>query len=129
MSQAALRRRISSTTFAAERKRTRCPPPITTTALSFGAKATALAAYYFDMKDNEGWLAARLCPLLAGLLELVPWLKQWHNDYNAEHATRMGDYFESFVIDEARGQGFTLDDLLTWKPAAERRGGRRTAER
>jgi hypothetical protein len=92
-------------------------------------QATALATYYLDMKENEGWPRERLQPLLAGLLELVPWLKQWHNDYNAEHATRMGDYFESLVADEARGLGFTLDDLRRWQPTipAVRRGQRSRA--
>jgi len=90
-------------------------------------QATAIAAYYLDMKDNEGWEPARLQPLLAGLLELVPWLKQWHNDYDAAHSTRMGDYFESFVVDEARVLGWTLEDLRAWRPAAApaRRGRRR----
>lgn len=94
-------------------------------------QATALAAYYLDMKDNEGWPPERLQPLLAGLLELVPWLKQWHNDYNPDHATRMGDYFESFVIDEARTLGCTLDNLRAWKPAvtAARRGRQRVSTR
>lgn len=39
----------------------------------------ALAAYYEQMK-NEGWGPARLVPLLAGILELLPWLEQWHNE-------------------------------------------------
>ena len=82
-------------------------------------QATALASYYLSMKENEGWLPERLKPLLAGIQELVPWLQQWHNDYNAEHATRMGDYFESFVADEARTLGFTLVDLRDWKPPAK----------
>lgn len=90
-------------------------------------QATALAGYYIEMKENEGWEPTRLQPLLAGLLELMPWLKQWHNDYDPEHATRMGDYFEGFVADEARSLGLTLDDLRAWKPAAAaaRRGRRR----
>ena len=87
-------------------------------------QATALAAYYLTMKENEGWLPDRLKPLLAGIQELVPWLKQWHNDYNAEHATRMGDYFESFVVDEARALGFTLADLNSWTPPARQAAGR-----
>ncbi|WP_295442662.1 BREX-2 system adenine-specific DNA-methyltransferase PglX [uncultured Thiodictyon sp.] len=91
-------------------------------------QATALAAYYLDMKEGEGWEPARLQPLLAGLLELIPWLKQWHNDYDAEHATRMGDYFAGFLADEARTLGLTLDDLRAWKPAAVAvRRGRRKA--
>lgn len=80
-------------------------------------QATALATYFIDMKEREGWSRERLQPLLAGVLELVPWLKQWHNEMNAEFGTRMGDYYESFVTDEARALQFTLDDLRAWKPA------------
>lgn len=85
--------------------------------------ATALSSYYFAMKDAEGWEPARLCLLLAGLLELVPWLKQWHNELNAEYGERMGDYYEGFVRDEARGLGVTLEELKALKPevAATRR--------
>ncbi len=90
-------------------------------------QATALAGFYLDMKDSEGWLPERLQPLLAGLLELVPWLAQWHNDVDPVFGERMGDYYQSFVAEEARAQGFTLDDLRAWKPAAtvSARGRRR----
>ncbi|MBC7619509.1 MAG: BREX-2 system adenine-specific DNA-methyltransferase PglX, partial [Candidatus Saccharibacteria bacterium] len=53
-------------------------------------QATALAGFYLDMKDNEGWPPERLQPLLAGLLELVPWLEQWHNDVDPVFGERMG---------------------------------------
>ena len=87
-------------------------------------QATALAAYYLDMKDSEGWEAARLQPLLASLLELVPWLEQWHNDLDPVFGERMGSYYRSFVTEEARAQGFTLEDLREWKPVvtAAKRG-------
>lgn len=92
-------------------------------------QATALASYYLDMKDNEGWPPERLQPLLAGLLELVPWLEQWHNDVDPIYGERMGHYYKGFVSEEARAQGFTLDDLKAWKPAvaAATRGRRRNA--
>ena len=38
-------------------------------------QATALAAYYDRMKTREGWPAERLVPLLAGLDQLLLWLK------------------------------------------------------
>ncbi len=79
--------------------------------------ATALAGYYVDMKDTEGWEPARLQPLLAGLLELVPWLEQWHNDLDPVFGERMGTYYKGFVTEEAHALGFTLDDLRAWKPA------------
>jgi hypothetical protein len=90
-------------------------------------QATALAAYYLDMKENEGWQTERLQPLLTGLLELIPWLKQWHNDYNADAGARMGDYFEGFVADEAKSLGLTLDDLRAWQPVVQTRRTRRRA--
>ena len=79
-------------------------------------QATALAGYYMDMKDSEGWEPTRLQPLLASLLELVPWLEQWHNEMDADFGERMGDYYRSFVTEEARSLGFTLDNLRAWKP-------------
>lgn len=88
---------------------------------------TAIATGYLDMKDREGWEAERLKPLLAGIAELVPWIKQWHNDPDAEHGTRMGDYLDGFVDEEARGLGLTREAVVAWQPPATtvRRGRRR----
>jgi hypothetical protein len=80
--------------------------------------ATAIASYYLDMKDSEGWPPERLQPLLAGILELVPWLEQWHNEVDPVYGERMGHYYKGFVSEESRAQGFTLDDLKAWKPTA-----------
>ena len=90
---------------------------------------TAIATCYLDMKDNEGWDAERLKPLLAAIAELVPWIKQWHNDPDAEHDTRMGDYLDGFVDEEARGLGLTREAVTSWQPPAStvRRGRRRAA--
>ncbi len=91
--------------------------------------ATALAAYYLEMKEHEGWEPARLQSLLAGLLELVPWLEQWHNEIDPAYGERMGAYYRGFVQDEARALGLTLDDLRGWKPTvtAARRGRKKAA--
>lgn len=92
-------------------------------------QATALAGYYVEVKENEGWDAERLQPLLAGLLELVPWLEQWHNDIDPAYGERMGTYYRGFVTDEARELGFTLEDLRAWKPVvtAAKRGRKKAA--
>lgn len=92
-------------------------------------QATAVAAYYLEMKDNEGWEPARLQPLLAGLLDLVPWLEQWHNEIDPAYGERMGTYYRGFVNEEARALGFTLDDLRAWKPVvtAAKRGRKKAS--
>lgn len=78
--------------------------------------AIAIASYYQDMKDNEGWPTERLVPLLAGIAELVPWIQQWHNEPDPEHGERMGDYLNGFVDEEAKALGLTRAALGEWQP-------------
>jgi hypothetical protein len=85
------------------------------------ARARALASLYVERRDTDGWPSARLLPMLAGLLELVPWLRQWHNDIDAETGLRMGDYFAGFIEEETRERGLTIDDLRSWTPPAPAR--------
>jgi hypothetical protein len=61
-------------------------------------------------------------PLLAGVIELRPWLLQWHNNYDPDLGARMGDYFVDFVQTEARALGMTEAAVAAWTaPAAPRR--------
>ncbi|WP_029008648.1 BREX-2 system adenine-specific DNA-methyltransferase PglX [Azospirillum halopraeferens] len=93
-------------------------------------QATALASHFYAMKENEGWVTERLVPLLAGVQELVPWLVQWHNDYNPDFGVGLGDYYRGFVEDEARALGLTPADLRSWTPPAKpgvRRSRRRAS--
>jgi hypothetical protein len=86
-------------------------------------RAVALAALYQDRKQREGWSKDRLQPMLAGLLELLPWLKQWHHEPSAElGGERPSDQFEAFLNAECSEHGFTHDDLRAWRPAAKTRG-------
>ena len=92
-------------------------------------QAQAIASYYLEMKEQEGWSADRLLPLLAGLMELLPWVKQWHNEPHPEHGERMGDYFEAFVQDEAQALDVTLEDIRTWEPPKKVGRGKRRKTR
>jgi hypothetical protein len=89
--------------------------------------AQAIAAYYERVKNHEGWSTERRAPLLAGILELLPWLKQWHNEIHTEYRERMGDFFQQFVEDEARTMEVTLDEIRAWTPSTlvRRYGSRR----
>jgi hypothetical protein len=88
-------------------------------------QAQALAAHYLAMKDSEGWSTERLTPLLTGLLELLPWLEQWHDELDPAFGMGMGQYFRSFVEEEARTLGLTLDAIRGWRPPASTRRGRK----
>jgi hypothetical protein len=58
----------------------------------------------------------------------VPWIKQWHNEPDPEHGTRMGDYLDGFVDEECRGLGLTREAVVAWQPTVTtaRRGRRRS---
>jgi len=81
-------------------------------------QAQAISAYYVRVQTEFGGSDdPRLIPLLASLIELLPWLAQWHNEPNANFdGLRMGDYFESFVNEEARNLGKTLAEIKAWVP-------------
>lgn len=90
--------------------------------------AKAVAAHYVRVQEQEGGRDdPRLVPLLACLAELLPWLKQWHNGYDAEYGVAMGDYYEGFVQDEARQMGRTVEQVRAWQPPAAGRRQRRAA--
>ena len=93
-------------------------------------QARAISAYYVRVQTEFGGTDdARLIPLLACLIELIPWLKQWHNEPAAAYdGMRMGDYFEGFVNEEARQLNKTLPEIKAWTPPTRTsgRGRRRT---
>ena len=67
--------------------------------------------------------------LLAAIGQLIPWLKQWHNEPDtAFDGMRMGDYFEGFINEEARQLGKTIPEIKAWQPPQRASGrGRRKA--
>ncbi|WP_443069888.1 BREX-2 system adenine-specific DNA-methyltransferase PglX [Streptomyces sp. Sge12] len=86
-------------------------------------QAQALAAYF----TNHGDLSTEeITPLLAGLLELQPWLTQWHNEFDINYSGSPAAFFEGYRATQQGERGLTDDDLRNWRPPAAR-GGRRAA--
>jgi hypothetical protein len=63
-------------------------------------QAQALATVYLDRKNQAAWAAGRLLPLLAGLAELEPWLKQWHADPRPGFPGSPAQFFTGFIDTE-----------------------------
>lgn len=62
------------------------------------AQAEALATVYLDRRTQARWPADRLLPLLAGLLDLEPWLHQWHNSEEPDYpAASPAAFFTDFI--------------------------------
>ena len=88
-------------------------------------RAQAIAAWYLARKEQDAWDAEQLKPLLVALDELIPWLKEWHNDIDPEYGERLGDYYEGFLLEELRQLDLSRDELTTWEMPVATRGRRR----
>ncbi len=82
-------------------------------------RASALATYLVERIEQDGWEPQRQIPLLAGLAELIPWLKQWHNHIDPDTGERLGDYFEIYLTEQLRDLNLTRQDLANWRPPAK----------
>lgn len=86
-------------------------------------QAQALARMLVE-RQAEGWGAERMTPLLAGLVELQPWLDQWHSEsdprFGTSPATAIRGLLEQFMAQ----LGLTVDDVRAWRPDPTRQGRR-----
>ncbi|MGW6415271.1 BREX-2 system adenine-specific DNA-methyltransferase PglX [Streptomyces sp. NPDC055055] len=86
-------------------------------------QAYALTTY---IATHESLTDEEVTPFLAGLLELQPWLNQWHNEFDATFGSSPADFFRGDRQMEQGKHGLTDDNLRAWRPAAATRGRRTT---
>ncbi|AKU14875.1 BREX-2 system adenine-specific DNA-methyltransferase PglX [Luteipulveratus mongoliensis] len=73
-------------------------------------------------REAEGWDDERLVPLVAGLVELQPWVRQWHNEIDPTFGLNIADFCDEQLRDRAAQVGWTVDQLAAWRPAPTTRG-------
>jgi hypothetical protein len=83
-------------------------------------QAQALATYF----TNTALSTEEITPFLAGLLELQPWLYQWHNEFDMLYSGSPADFFAGYRQQKQAEHGLTDDDLRGWRPPAATRGRR-----
>ncbi|MEW2492045.1 BREX-2 system adenine-specific DNA-methyltransferase PglX [Streptomyces nodosus] len=83
-------------------------------------QAQALATYF----TNTALSTEEITPFLAGLLELQPWLYQWHNEFDMLYSGSPADFFAGYRQQKQGEHGLTDDDLRKWRPPAATRGRR-----
>ncbi|MDK1343794.1 BREX-2 system adenine-specific DNA-methyltransferase PglX [Streptomyces sp. 378] len=87
-------------------------------------QAQALATYF----TNTALSTEEITPFLAGLLELQPWLSQWHNESDMLYSGSPADFFAGYRQQKQGEHGLTDDDLRNWRPPAATRGRRAAAK-
>ncbi|MER6411953.1 BREX-2 system adenine-specific DNA-methyltransferase PglX [Streptomyces humidus] len=87
-------------------------------------QAQALATYF----TNTALSTEEITPFLAGLLELQPWLSQWHDEFDMLYSGSPADFFAGYRQQKQGEHGLTDDELRGWRPPAATRGRRAAAK-
>ncbi|MGW2308329.1 BREX-2 system adenine-specific DNA-methyltransferase PglX [Actinomadura luteofluorescens] len=85
-------------------------------------QAQALANLVNDRAEVGAWDAEKLTPLLAGLLEVLPWVKQWHGEDDPDWGGVPAEEFEAFLREQLGRYELSEEDLKAWRPPAKGRG-------
>lgn len=92
----------------------------------YAEQAQALARE-FGNQQALGAEREQLLPLVAGLVELEPWLDQWHAEVDPRYGSSPAAAIHQVVEHYAAQLGVTRNDLDAWRPPAAARGRRTRA--
>ncbi|MCX4810657.1 BREX-2 system adenine-specific DNA-methyltransferase PglX [Streptomyces sp. NBC_01239] len=85
-------------------------------------QATALLNIVTERRKQQDWPAERLVALLAGIAELMPWLRQWFGEVDDEWGEESAaEEFQSFLDGELAREQLTPASLRDWRPANKTR--------
>ncbi|MFE7200853.1 BREX-2 system adenine-specific DNA-methyltransferase PglX [Pseudonocardia alni] len=87
-------------------------------------QAQALVNLVNDRTTQAGWDTEKVTPLLAGLAELMPWVRQWHGEYDPEWDGTPAEEYQTFLDQQRADRRLTEQALRDWRPAAPTRGRR-----
>lgn len=85
-------------------------------------QAQALFELLAARTTRDGWSSERIVPLLAGLHEVMPWVKQWHGEYDDEWGDVPADELEAEYENQLRKHQVGVEELKAWRPVRKTRG-------
>jgi hypothetical protein len=93
-------------------------------------QAEALVNLVNDRENVDGWPREdpRFVPLLAGLLEVMPWVRQWYDEYDEEWGDNPAREFQTALNRGCANRHLSESDLRDWRPE-KKKGGPRSAAR
>ncbi|SIS21986.1 N-6 DNA Methylase [Williamsia sterculiae] len=90
-------------------------------------QALALAGVIDKRISADGWDQTsrdKLVPMLGGLAELLPWVRQWHGEIDPEFGESVADTIDEVLRSRCTELGIGPDELAAWRPPAATRGRR-----
>ena len=79
-------------------------------------QAHVLITLIEERSATDGWDIDRLKPLLAGLAEVMPWVRQWHAEIDDGFGASPAEAYDTYLIAQREKYGLTEEDLNNWKP-------------
>ncbi|MFI8326924.1 BREX-2 system adenine-specific DNA-methyltransferase PglX [Streptomyces sp. NPDC085529] len=71
---------------------------------------------------RDGWDTERIVPLLAGLREVLPWVVQWHGEYDDEWGDVPAEELVAEYEEQLRKHQVGAAELIAWRPVKKTRG-------
>lgn len=79
-------------------------------------------AVIMDQLVADGAQDEQLVPLVAGMGEVLPWVKQWHSDIDPAYGLSMADFCAQQFEERAAQIDRSQDQLKAWRPTTIARG-------
>ncbi|MEV7596636.1 BREX-2 system adenine-specific DNA-methyltransferase PglX [Kitasatospora sp. NPDC089797] len=92
-------------------------------------QAQALIDLIEDRAEQSAWGTDRILPLLAGLSEIMPWVRQWHGEYDAEWGSIPASDCEAYLSEQMAKHRVTAEELKAWRPERKTRGRKPAAKK
>jgi len=84
-------------------------------------QAYALITLITQRSTTDGWGVDHLTPLIAGLAEVMPWVRQWHNEIDPSFGQSPADAYDEFLTAQRLTHHLTDQDLASVKPPVRAR--------
>jgi len=88
----------------------------------------ALVNLVNDRTDQAGWGTDKIKPLLAGIAELLPWVHQWHGEYDAEWGGNPAEEYQAYLDEQRSQHQLTSEALAAWRPEPPVRGRKKAGK-
>ncbi len=85
-------------------------------------QAHALITIIEERSATGRWDASRLVPILAGLAEVMPWVRQWHSEVDCSFGISPAEAYGAYLAAQRERYCLTEEDLSNWTAPPVRRG-------
>lgn len=87
------------------------------------AERALAIAMLIQQRESDGWEDERLVPLVAGLAEVLPWVKQWHDEPdNRFGGANLAEFMAEQLEERMTQVEATVEQLKAWRPVPAKKG-------